>query len=155
MYEIIKNVINTGDYELKDFLEKINIMYIEGEITKEQKDELDNLARTNANPENSYAPLQEQIDNLYSELNTLKSTVEANARGMSALKEVVEKLGGTITEPEIPVTEEYPEYKQPTGAHDAYKVGDKITFEGKKYTCILDNCVWSPTEYPSAWQEIL
>ena len=155
MYEIIKNVINTGDYELKDFLEKINIMYIEGEITKEQKDELDNLARTNANPENSYAPLQEQIDNLYLELNTLKSTVEANARGMSALKEVVEKLGGTVTEPEIPVTEEYPEYKQPTGAHDAYKVGDKITFEGKKYTCILDNCVWSPTEYPSAWQEIL
>ena len=155
MYEIIKNVINTGDYELKDFLEKINIMYIEGEITKEQKDELDNLARKNANPENSYAPLQEQIDNLYLELNTLKSTVEANARGMSALKEVVEKLGGTITEPEIPVTEEYPEYKQPTGAHDAYKVGDKITFEGKKYTCILDNCVWSPTEYPSAWQEIL
>lgn len=155
MYEIIKNVINTGDYELKDFLEKINIMYIEGEITKEQKDELDNLARANANPENSYAPLQKQIDNLYLELNTLKSTVEANARGMSALKEVVEKLGGTVTEPEIPVTEEYPEYKQPTGAHDAYKVGDKITFEGKKYTCILDNCVWSPTEYPSAWQEIL
>ena len=155
MYEIIKNVINTGDYELKDFLEKINIMYIEGEITKEQKDELDNLARTNANPENSYAPLQEQIDNLYSELNTLKSTVEANAQGMTALKEAVEKLGGTITEPEIPFTEEYPEYKQPTGAHDAYKVGDKITFEGKKYTCILDNCVWSPTEYPSAWQEIL
>ena len=89
MYEIIKKVINTGDYELKDFLEKINIMYIEGEITKEQKDELDNLARKNANPENSYAPLQEQIDNLYLELNTLKSTVEANAKGMSALKETV------------------------------------------------------------------
>ena len=155
MYEIIKNVINTGDYELKDFLEKINIMYIEGEITKEQKDELDNLARKNANPENSYAPLQKQIDNLYLELNTLKSTVEANAQGMSALKEAVEKLGGAVIKPEYPPVEEYPEYKQPTGAHDAYKVGDKITFEGKKYTCILDNCVWSPTEYPSAWQEIL
>ena len=155
MYEIIKNVINTGDYELKDFLEKINIMYIESEITKEQKDELDNLARTNANPENSYAPLQEQIDNLYSELDALKSTVEANAKGMSALKETVEKLGGTVIEPEYPPVEEYPEYKQPTGAHDAYKVGDKITFEGNKYECILDNCVWSPTEYPSAWQEIL
>ena len=155
MYEIIKNVINTGDYELKDFLEKINIMYIEGEITKEQKDELDNLARKNANPENSYAPLQEQIDNLYSELDALKSTVEANAQGMSALKEAVEELSGTVIEPEYPPVEEYPEYKQPTGAHDAYKVGDKITFEGNKYTCILDNCVWSPTEYPSAWQEIL
>ena len=155
MYEIIKNVINTGDYELKDFLEKINIMYIEGEITKEQKDELDNLARANANPENSYAPLQKQIDNLYLELNTLKSTVEANAQGMTALKEAVEELGGTITAPEIPVTEEYPEYKQPTGAHDSYKIGDKITFEEKKYKCVLDNCVWSPAEYPSAWEQIL
>ena len=155
MYEIIKNVLIKGNYELKDILHKINQMYIESEITKEQKDELDNLARKNANPENSYAPLQEQIDNLYLELNTLKSTVEANARGMSALKETVEKLGGTVIEPEYPPAEEYPEYKQPTGAHDAYKVGDKITFEGKKYTCILDNCVWSPTEYPSAWQEIL
>ena len=155
MYEIIKNVLIKGNYELKDILHKINQMYIESEITKEQKDELDNLARTNANPENSYAPLQKQIDNLYLELNTLKSTVEANAQGMSALKETVEKLGGTVIEPEYPPVEEYPEYKQPTGAHDAYKVGDKITFEGKKYTCILDNCVWSPTEYPSAWQEIL
>lgn len=155
MYEIIKKVINTGDYELKDFLEKINIMYIESEITKEQKDELDNLARKNGNPENSYAPLQEQIDNLYLELNTLKSTVEANAQGMSALKETVEKLGGTVIEPEYPPVEEYPEYVQPTGAHDSYNIGDKITFEGNKYECILDNCVWSPTEYPSAWKEIL
>ena len=26
---------------------------------------------------------------------------------------------------------EYPEFKQPTGAHDAYAKGDKVTFEGK------------------------
>lgn len=155
MYSIIKNVIERGNYELKDMLNKIKEMYVENEITKENREELEDLARNKANPENSYAPLQEQIDNLYLELNTLKSTVEANAQGMSALKEAVEKLGGTITEPEIPVTEEYPEYKQPTGAHDAYKVGDKITFEGNKYTCILDNCVWNPIEYPSAWKEIL
>lgn len=155
MYEIIKNVLNKGNYELKDILHKINQMYIESELAEEEKTELEELARKNANPENSYAPLQEQIDNLYSELDALKSTVEANAKGMSALKETVEKLGGTVIEPEYPPVEEYPEYKQPTGAHDAYKVGDKITFEGKKYTCVLNNCVWSPSEYPSAWKEIL
>ena len=155
MYSIIKNVIERGNYELKDMLNKIKEMYVENEITKENREELEDLARNKANPENSYAPLQKQIDNLYLELNTLKSTVEANAQGMTALKEAVEELGGTITAPEIPVTEEYPEYKQPTGAHDAYKVGDKITFEEKKYKCILDNCVWSPAEYPSAWEEIL
>lgn len=69
---------------------------------------------------------------------------------MSALKEAVEELGGAITEPEIPVAEEYPEYKQPTGAHDAYNMGRKVTFNGKKYICKLDGCVWSPAEYPSA-----
>ena len=26
-------------------------------------------------------------------------------------------------------------------------------FNGKKYVCKLDNCVWSPSEYPSAWEE--
>lgn len=49
MYEIIKNVIESGDYELKDYLHKINRMYMENEITEEQKNELDNLARENAN----------------------------------------------------------------------------------------------------------
>lgn len=37
MYEIIKNVIDSGDYELKDILYKINKMYIESAITEEQK----------------------------------------------------------------------------------------------------------------------
>lgn len=155
MYSIIKNVIERGNYELRDMLNKIKEMYVENEITKENREELEDLARNKANSENSYAPLQQQIDNLYKYVNTLKETVEANAIGTSALKEAIAELGGTVTEPEIPVTEEYPEYKQPTGAHDAYKVGDKITFEERKYKCILDNCVWSPAEYPSAWEEIL
>ena len=73
MYEIIKNVINSKDYELRDMLYKINKMYIESYITEAQKAELDELARTNANAENSYAPLQEQIDNLYDELSQIKS----------------------------------------------------------------------------------
>ena len=58
MYEIIKNVIESKDYELNDMLYKINKMYIESAITEEQKNELDNLAREHANAENSYAPLQ-------------------------------------------------------------------------------------------------
>ena len=56
-------------------------------------------------------------------------------------------------EPSEPV-EEYPEYVKPTGAHDAYKIGDKITYNGKHYECIFDNCVWNPDEYPSGWKEV-
>lgn len=73
MYEIIKNVINSKDYELRDMLYKINKMYIESYITETQKTELDKLARANANAENSYAPVQEQINNIYNELAQIKS----------------------------------------------------------------------------------
>ena len=155
MFKIFKNVIENSDFDLRDILKKIEESYIKSDLSEEEKESLETLAREKAKPENSYASLQEQIDELYSELNTLKLTVEANAQGMSALKETVEELGGTVTEPEIPVAEEYPEYKQPTGAHNAYKIGDKITFNGKKYICKLDNCVWSPAEYPAAWEEVI
>ena len=139
MYEIIKNVIESKDYELRDMLYKINKMYIESNITEEQKTELDELARSNANAENSYAPIQEQIENINVRIDNLEARVE--------------KLEGTegTEEPE----DEYPEYIQPTGAHDAYNTGDKITFNEKKYICKMDGCVWSPEEYPDAWDEIM
>lgn len=155
MYKIIKSVIESGDYELKDYLHKINRMYIENEITEEQKNELDEMARNNANAENSYAPLQEQIDKAFEEINLLKETINANAIGMSALKDAVEKLGGKIETPAEQPKEEYPQYIQPTGAHDAYKIGDKITYNGKKYVCKINSCVWSPDVYPAGWEEVV
>ena len=135
MYEIIKSVILSNNYELENMLYKINKMYIENAITEIQKTELDNLARENANAQNSYAPLQEQVDKLYSELAQIRSRID--------------KLEGI----EEPIPEEYPEYVQPTGSHDSYNIGDKVTFNGKKYICKIDNCVWSPEVYPSAWEE--
>ena len=48
--------------------------------------------------------------------------------------------------------EEYPEYIQPTGAHDAYAAGDKVTFEGKKYVSLYDANVYSPSAYPAGWE---
>ena len=155
MFEIIKDVINSKDYKLEDILYKIKTIWIQNEITKEEKTELDNLARENAIAENSYAPLQEQIDKAFVEINLLKQTVEANAIGMSALKDAVEKLGGKIETTTEPTKEEYPEYIAPSGAHDAYHAGDKITYNNKKYICKLDNCVWSPETYPTAWEEVL
>lgn len=49
--------------------------------------------------------------------------------------------------------EEWPEFIQPTGSQDAYNTGDKITFEGEHYICLIDNCVWSPNSYPTAWEK--
>lgn len=47
-----------------------------------------------------------------------------------------------------------PDFKQPTGGHDAYKKGDRVMFEGKAYESTIDNNVWSPTGYPQGWKEI-
>ena len=49
--------------------------------------------------------------------------------------------------------DEWPEFVQPTGAHDAYKKGDKVTFEGKHYISLIDGNVYSPIAYPAGWQE--
>lgn len=48
-------------------------------------------------------------------------------------------------------TEEYPEWSQPIGAHDAYALGDKVSYDGKKWVSIVDGNVWQPGIY--GWEE--
>lgn len=48
--------------------------------------------------------------------------------------------------------EEWPEWIQPTGAHDAYKKGDKVTYKGQHYISLIDNNSWSPEAYPAGWE---
>ena len=142
MYEVIKNAINNTDFELASTIQKIDTLWIESKITDEQRAELIELARERANPENSYAPLQEQIDSIYTEIDRIKNRIDT----LEGKEEP--------TEPEDPV-EEYPEYVQPTGAHNAYNIGDKITYNNKKYICKIDNCVWNPDVYPQGWEEVV
>lgn len=54
-------------------------------------------------------------------------------------------------------SEEYPVWKQPTGAHDAYKIGDRVHFPaitGSVYESLINANVWSPTVYPAGWKVI-
>ena len=46
--------------------------------------------------------------------------------------------------------DEYPEWAQPTGAHDAYNIGDKVTYNGQHYVCTSDGNVYAPDVY--GWQ---
>ena len=62
--------------------------------------------------------------------------------------------GGGTTEPETSPTETIPDFVQPTGAHDAYKKGDKVKFEGKIYESLIDANAYSPSAYPAGWKEI-
>ena len=47
--------------------------------------------------------------------------------------------------------EEWPDWVQPTGAHDAYAKGDKVTHNSKKWTSDVDANVWEPGSY--GWTE--
>lgn len=51
-----------------------------------------------------------------------------------------------------PPTEEYPAWVQPTGAHDAYPQGAKVSHNGKKWTSDVANNVWEPGVY--GWTEV-
>ena len=46
-----------------------------------------------------------------------------------------------------------PEWVQPDSTNP-YMIGDKVMFEGKVYQSVIDNNVWSPTDYPQGWEEV-
>ena len=128
MFEVTKNVIASGSYELSHILTKIDTLWLQGALTDSERSQLIALARGNADPAMSYAPLQAQIDAL--------------AARVAALE------GNT--------GEDWPQFRQPTGSHDAYHTGDRVIFEGKRYVCVAPEgvaVVWSPEVYPSYWQE--
>lgn len=51
--------------------------------------------------------------------------------------------------------EEWPEWVQPTGAHDAYNMGDKVSHNEKHWVSLIDANVYEPTEsVPTLWEEV-
>lgn len=158
MYDIIKSVIQSGRFELKDMMKKIDTIWIQGDITEEQKAELVTLAQEKANPENSFAPLQDQINEAFKEIEKLAITVSENIKGMSAIKEAVEKLGGTISPTEPEPEEEYPEWYEWNGIGLCpWQTGSKCTHNGEKYISKVDNNIWEPGAigvYDNIWEKV-
>lgn len=53
----------------------------------------------------------------------------------------------------IGLTQEgYPVWSQPTGAHDAYNIGDIVDYNGTLYKSVIAGNVYSPEEYPQGWE---
>ena len=125
--DMFEQVIQLGNYDLKTLLDRIDQYHIEGRLTDEERLDLIMQARKGAEPEYDYA----------GEINALWAAVRALQQNVSPPTE----------------EDEWPEFVQPTGAGTAYQVGDKITFRGEKYICILAHCVWSPADYPAGWEK--
>lgn len=138
MYDMIRENIEGGGYDLRDMLLKIDRSWYEGSLDATERDALKAYARERAVPEDSYASQQARLTALEVALRALETRVAA-----------LEEAGGSGSAGEAEVAE----WKQPTGAHDAYMVGDRVVFGGKTYECRIDGCVWSPTDYPAGWKE--
>lgn len=48
--------------------------------------------------------------------------------------------------------DEFPEWKQPTGAQDAYRIGDKVSHLEKHWISVIDYNVYEPSVY--GWDEV-
>jgi len=131
MYEVVKNVIASKNYELADMLTKIDTLWVQGSINEEERAELIDLARQNAE-------VQQSID-IIAKLEELDKRVKALEEAKS---DVPAEGGEEVT---------YDEYV----AGKWYYNGDIVMFEGKAYRCIAPDgvvCTWSPADYPAYWE---
>ena len=137
MYDMIKSVIQSRTYsDLNKLLQKIRRFWLEGSLTDSQYEELTALAAGNG-PVKDYA-VQEEIDRLWAAVHAIEARLNESG-----------EPGGATDEPDG-----IPAFVQPTGAHDAYHAGDKVTYNGTAYESRIDGNVWAPDVYPAGWQEL-
>ena len=75
---------------------------------------------------------------------TLYKCVQAHTSQTDWMPSATPALWKTVS------VDEYPEWVQPTGAHDAYNIGDKVTYNGQHYVCTSNANVYAPDVY--GWQ---
>lgn len=75
---------------------------------------------------------------------TLYKCVQAHTSQADWMPSATPALWKTVS------VDEYPEWVQPTGAHDAYNIGDKVTYNGQHYVCTSNANVYAPDVY--GWQ---
>ena len=113
MFDTFQTIINAGGYDLIDLTKRIKTLYVMGELSEEEMKQLLEQAQTNAKPDDSYAPLADRV----------KAIEEWETNIEKRLSKLETGSSTDFKEP----ADEWPEYVQPTGAHDAYHVGDMST----------------------------
>lgn len=148
MYNDIMIIINDGEYNLADLLHRIDVLYARGRLTDEEHEELTTKARENADQAVVYPDVEDRV----TALETWRLNIEAR------LKKLKEDTGEVEPEHDPKPADEYPDWHTPTGAHDAYYKGDKMTYtDGKKYVCIAPDgygVTYGPDVLPGYWQKV-
>lgn len=60
----------------------------------------------------------------------------------------------TLYDPLVITESGYEEWQQPSGAHDAYNIGDIVYYNGVLYKSLIDGNTYSPEAYPAGWEVV-
>lgn len=115
----------------------------------------------------------EQIRELINEAQQMlaaRAVIEDAAREVhDAIQAYATATGGTVLQawralapegvdiPDDPEPEPVPDapaWVRPTGAHDAYSIGDRVTYQGRVYESLINGNSWSPAAYPQGWRVV-
>lgn len=152
MHGVLMSAIPNSKKSLEEIINQITTLWIEGRIEYDERDGLIQYARENAQRANELPELSKRVSTLEEKFKVLSDSFEELNRNsqdvdlsemFNALSELSENA------------DDFPEYIKPTDATNVYNDGDKVTFNGKHYICILDDCVWDPVIYPTAWSEVV
>lgn len=137
MYDTIVSVIESGHYELADMLNKIDTLWVQGDLDDEQRNYLVTRANENASVDAQYKPLQEQMNKAFEQIAELTIRVAK-----------LENAGsGEDPDPEDPEPseDEYPEWYAWNGVGNIpWQSGSKCSHNGKKWLSQVDNNIWEP-----------
>lgn len=133
----ISSRIQEGHFDLEEMIGLINYYHIHSELTAEERENLIEAARAMAEEALEVDP---------------KSEILALWTAVRALQDEVALLRSGAT-PQTPLPDSFPDFVQPTGAHNAYNAGQGTTYNGKHYRSLIDGNVWSPDTYPAGWEE--
>lgn len=126
MYEVFKSVISVGGYKLTEIQQKIKKLYIFGDLTEEQMDELLALASRGVSSDAERPEALVLIHTLSAEIKDLEVRVKALE-------------GGGGEEPTIA------EWKPWDGLSNDYQKGAVVSHNGELWESVFDGQnVWEP-----------
>ena len=128
MYNSVLIVIQSGEYDLSDLTKKIDTLWLKSYLTDDERENLTKLAIEKASPDAGLPSFSERL---------------------ASLEKRVSKLEGGSSSGGDSGSSDWPEWVQPTGAHDAYAKGSQVTHHGEKYVSQIDANVWEPGVFGS------
>lgn len=136
-------MIESGKFKLSDMANKIDILWLQGDLSDDQRAELNALMKEHLNPETETPEVLKLCQELRAEINSVK--------------ERVTKLenGGVMPEPPVGVV--VPVWEPWDGISDKYQYGAVVAIDQKYYISIFQGQnTWMPGSMGTEglWKEI-